>query len=219
MLKNSENSKPVKQRTKQYDFIDGLHFLYVFSYLHHDEQFDLDDKTKDILSDAAMLAKTEYDNKALASLDTSNTQSVLELALDEEQQYKSKIDKMTKQELKELTKTSYSFAKKILRKIESPVDLPANPASEEIREITWQLFFAESKKEQDALFDRQSKLFAKEDEINKKNERMLDGQIKSCVILSTSLANAQYTYSYPVKSIVEKIKTRISGDKTTTEEK
>ena len=219
MLKKSENTKPVKQKIKEYDFIDGLHFLYVFSYLYNDEKFELDSKTKDILFDAVMLAKIEYDNTSLNALDASNAASVLNLALDEKQEYKSKIDKMTKQELKELTKISYNFAKKILRKIESPIDLPSNPASDEIREITWQLIFAESKKEQDLLFDKQSSLFAKEDEINKKNEKMLDGQIKSCVILSTGLANAQYTYNYPVDSIVEKIKARISGDKTATKEK
>ena len=209
MFKTKEIEK--QSKTKDYDFLDGLAFFYNFAQFYDEQQFGIDEETGGILFDMMNLLKAEYKNPTLNKIDNHDFLSVFKLTKNEQEEYMPQFDYMTKKDLSALQKYSYSVAKKIYIKLGKTIDI-TNKYSDEINDLSWQIFFlAESKKEQNALIQKQDELFKKE----KKEDEIIESKIKNHVnrtmALQLSFMNSQYTYSMTKKSHKDKIKNYVES--------
>ncbi len=207
------NNTTKNPKLKSYNFIDALQFLCAFSEIYQDD-YNFDEATANILIDVIKLAKTQYQNDQFYGLSEKAVEDCLDLVKDDSLKFKMLIDKMTSSELREMEKQSNALGKKIIRKIEQPIESEINSISEEINELSWLISIASSKKEQDIYFKRQDDLFAKEDEENNRIKSQLDSELKAHLALSNCFCNTQYTYSKPVKTASEKLKSFFESKET-----
>lgn len=210
MFESPEEKLEKEPKIKKCDLIDGLEFLTIFAVFYNEDKFEIDEQTKDILIDILNMTKQEYSNEKLHNLPPQDITAALKLFLTNDEEFSLKLYDVSKNVLNELIKTSGKLSKRILRKIETPLDIAPNKISQEIKNISWQIPFASSKKEQDLLFRKQDILFEKEAQEHKKNSKKIDNHIKTCAALSASLISTQYTYYIPVDSTFTSIKNYFS---------
>ncbi len=187
-------------RTKEYIFLDGLAFLSAFSHYYDKQIFEIDEKTSNILGEILKLAKTEYKNPSLDKIEDHDFLSVFKLFKNEQEEYEPQMDYMSKKELLALQKNGYAVAKQIYIQLGSSPNL-INKYTDEINELSWQIFFfAQTKKEQNALIKKQDELFEKE----KAEDEIIDAKFRNftnrTMALQQSYLNSLYTYSFNKKA-------------------
>ena len=215
---NQDDNKTKYMKTKDYNYLDGLFFLFMFSSLYEDIPFEIDDELKELLVEVTYLTKKEYDCKNLNNIPNQNIEEILKYVQNDIEDSNFKLDKMNHRELKALQKQSYVTSKKIYNMLEAPFDIEPNEISQKISDLSFFIACAQTKKEQDALFAKQDALFAQEEKESSRIKKSIENHINKISALSACFTNSQYTYHMPVKTKAQKIRSYFESKSSHTEE-
>ena len=202
----NENYETKGEKTKEYEYLDGLFFLFMFSSLYEDLSFKIDEELENVLIEIIELTKKEYNCEKLEKIPSQNIEEVLKYIQNNIEDAQIKMDNMGKKELKALQKHNYILIKKIYNIIKEPTEIRTNNIQQKINDLSFYIACAQTKKEQDKLFKQQDKLFEQETEERNRIEKLIENDLNKKATLSACLENSQFIYSMPVKKISEKIK-------------